>query len=175
WQGDTLSEDLDLSYRAQLKGWRMGYLPQVTAPAELPISIVSFKRQQMRWSKGSFQVLRKLGPDLIRARLPLMSKVQGLLQLGGFLPFPLMFISIILSLPMILFHGYAHINWGWLGLIGFGLDVFIGQIALHKDWPRRLIYFPVLFMIGIGLTLNNTVAAWEAFFGRNNEFIRTPK
>jgi len=175
WQGDTLAEDLDLSYRAQLKGWRMSYLPQVTAPAELPVSILAFKRQQARWATGSFQVLRKLGPDLLQARLPLMSKIQGLFQLAGYLPFPLMFISMIGSLPMVLLHQHAPLNWGWLSLISLGLDILLGQVLLYKDWPKRLLSFPVLFMVGIGLTLTNTVATWEAFFGRNHKFIRTPK
>src|SRR4029079_15092130 len=70
WQGDTLAEDLDLSYRAQLRGWRLAYRPEVTAPAELPTSILAFKRQQFRWSKGSFQALRQLGPKVSRRNIP---------------------------------------------------------------------------------------------------------
>ncbi len=178
WQGDTLAEDLDLSYRVQLKGWRMTYLRDVAAPAELPNSILAFKRQQSRWSKGSFQVALKLVPQLLRARMPLFRKLQGWLHLTGYLPHPLMVLTVLLSLPIVLWqHGQMPIHMGIIGVASFGPPAvgILGQLILRPDWRRRLVYYPLLVLLGIGLSFNNTVAACEAFFGRTSEFKRTPK
>ncbi len=180
WQGDTLAEDLDLSYRAQLRGWRLTYLPDVAAPAELPTTVMAFKRQQFRWSKGSFQVLRKLGWGLVTSsRVSPFHKFEGLLHLAGYLPHPLMVLTLLLSLPIVLWQpGASPARLGVLGLAGFGppLLVALGQVLLlRKDWPLRLLYYPVLVLLGIGLACGNTRAAWEAFFGQSSVFLRTPK
>lgn len=179
WQGDTLAEDLDLSYRAQLRGWRLAYRADVAAPAELPTSVMAFKGQQFRWAKGSFQVMRKLGWRLLAApRISPFHKLQGLLHLLGYLPHPLMVATLLLSLPLVLWNnGASPARWSVLGLAGFGppLLVVLGQLALRKDWPRRLLYYPVLVLLGIGLACANTRALWEAFAGQPSAFMRTPK
>jgi hypothetical protein len=178
WQGDTLAEDLDLSYRAQLAGWRMTYLPEVAAPAELPTTVMAFKRQQFRWAKGSFQVMRKLGGRLLTGRVSAFQKFEGLLHLMGYLPHPLMVITLLLSLPLVLWNqGESPARLSVLGLAGLGppLLVVLGQLLLRPDWPRRLAYYPVLVLLGIGLACGNTRAAWEAFAAQDSVFLRTPK
>ena len=178
WQGDTLAEDLDLSYRAQLRGWRLVYRPEVASPAELPTSILAFKRQQFRWAKGSFQVLRKLGPQVFDTDMPMFRKAEGLIHLAAYVAHSLLLVSLLLSLPVVLIdHGQTPMRWGlaWLAGLGPPLVGIVAQISLRKDWPRRLMYYPVLVLIGIGLAVTNTHATWEAFTGKSNEFLRTPK
>lgn len=179
WQGDTLAEDLDLSYRAQLAGWRFGYTPDVPAPAELPTTINSFKRQQFRWAKGSIQVLRKIGWQLLTARgVSPWRKFEGFLHLSGYVPHALMIVSLLLSLPIVLLqHGQTPLRWGIMGLAGFGpiLLGIVAQMALRKDWPRRVARYPALLLVGIGLALTNTHAIVQALLGTPSEFMRTPK
>jgi cellulose synthase/poly-beta-1,6-N-acetylglucosamine synthase-like glycosyltransferase len=177
WQGDTLAEDLDLSYRAQLNGWRLDYLPDVAVPAELPASLAALKRQQFRWATGSFQVLRKLGPRLWRAHMPLWRKALGFLHLAGYIVQPLMLAVLLLSLPVVLLHGRTPVSLGVLGLAGLGppLVGLWGQVAFRRGWPQRMRYYPVLLSLGIGLALTSTRALWAAFFGRRHAFLRTPK
>ncbi len=178
WEADTLAEDLDLSYRVQLRGWHMDYLPHVTAPAELPTTIMALKRQQFRWAKGSFQVLRKMAPRLLTARISVFRKLQGLLHLSGYLPHTLMVVALLLSLPVVLMlHGRTPMQWRLLGLasIGPALVSVLGQALLRPDWPRRLVYYPALVLVGIGLALNNTYATLSAFTGQGSSFQRTPK
>jgi cellulose synthase/poly-beta-1,6-N-acetylglucosamine synthase-like glycosyltransferase len=177
WQGDTLAEDLDLSYRAQLKGWRLDYRADIAVPAELPPSIMALKRQQFRWAKGSFQVLRKLGRQLLTARMSPLRKGLGLLHVAGFFVHPLMLLTLVTSLPVVLVRGVTPLNLGWLGLAGLAplLVGLWGQFRLRRDWPRRMLYYPALIFICIGLALTNTHAMWEAFFGRSHDFARTPK
>jgi hypothetical protein len=178
WEGDTLAEDLDLSYRAQFRGWRFDYVPHVTAPAELPSSLQAFKRQQFRWAKGSFQVLRKLGGSLLRAPVAPLRKLEGLLHLSGYLPHALMIVSVLLCLPVVLLqHGRLPMRWDVIGLAGFGPIVLglVAQVALRRDWPRRVLYYPLLILVGIGLSLTSARAAWQAFRGQPSEFVRTPK
>jgi cellulose synthase/poly-beta-1,6-N-acetylglucosamine synthase-like glycosyltransferase len=177
WQGDTLAEDLDLSYRAQLRGWQLEYAPEAAAPAELPAAIVALKRQQFRWAAGSFQVLRKVGAQLLTARMPRWRRLQGFLHLAGYLAQPLMLLALILSLPVVLARDPLPPQLGWLGWAGLGplLYSLWGQITLRRDWLRRWLHYPALMMIGIGLSLTATHALWAACFGRGHEFKRTPK
>ncbi|MBL8055597.1 MAG: glycosyltransferase, partial [Anaerolineales bacterium] len=178
WQGDTLAEDLDLSYRAQLSGWRLAYRLDVAAPAELPAGLLAIKRQQFRWAKGSFRVLRKLGGALLRSAQPVHRKLLGLLHLAGYLPHPLVVLSLLLSLPVVLLHGWTPLRWelfGWLGLVSPALALW-GQVRLRPAAPfRRLWAYPVLMVGLIGLALSNTVACAEALAGRTSVFMRTPK
>ena len=191
WSGDTLSEDLDLSYRAQLAGWDCLYLPDVSAPAELPPQLAAFKRQQFRWAKGSIQCLRKLWkvicqggrPALAAApaprRLTLVQRVAALVHLSSYLAHPLMLILLLCSLPLFLYPRAAHLPMAmaYLGLASLGppLVYALAQHALYPDWLRRLLYFPVLALLGTGIALNNTRAVIEAFSGRSGPFARTPK
>ncbi len=177
WQHDTLVEDMDLSYRAQLKGWRIKYRLDVVVPGELPASIIALKQQQYRWAKGATQVLRKLGLKLLFSRAPLVHKLQGLLHLSGYLPHPLIVVSLLLSLPVVLLHGQTPIYWGVLGVAALAppLEVFWGQLRLRHDWRMSWLYYPALFLVGLGLAVTDTRAIWDAFFGRSNVFVRTPK
>jgi cellulose synthase/poly-beta-1,6-N-acetylglucosamine synthase-like glycosyltransferase len=178
WQGDTLAEDLDLSYRAQLRGWRLVYLPEVASPAELPTTMLAFKRQQFRWAKGSVQVLRKLNSQLFNSRISLFRKVQGYIHLSGYLGHSLVVVSLLLSLPVVLLHhGQSPMRWEVLQLAGFGPPAMAiaAQLFLRKDWYKRLPYYPLWILIGCGLALTNLVAIWDAFLGTRNVFERTPK
>jgi cellulose synthase/poly-beta-1,6-N-acetylglucosamine synthase-like glycosyltransferase len=177
WQHDTLVEDMDLSYRAQLKGWKIKYRLDVVVPGELPASIIALKQQQYRWAKGATQVLRKLSWSLVTSRKPLLHKLQGFLHLSGYLPHPLMVASLLLSLPVVYLHGQTPISWGVLGLAALAppLEVIWGQSRLRHDWHMSWLYYPALFLVGIGVAVTDTRAIWDAFFGRTNVFVRTPK
>jgi cellulose synthase/poly-beta-1,6-N-acetylglucosamine synthase-like glycosyltransferase len=177
WQYDTLVEDMDLSYRAQLKDWRIKYRSDVVVPGELPVSIITFKQQQYRWAKGAAQVVRKLGGQVIFSRKPLLHKLQCLLHLSGYLPHPFIVFSLVLSLPVVLLYGQTPIHWGVLGLATLAppLAVLWGQLCLRHERYGSWLYYPALFLICIGLAVTDTRAIWDAFFGRTNVFVRTPK
>lgn len=184
WGFDTLTEDLDLSYRAQLRGWKLLYLPDLVCPAELPVEIHAFKSQQHRWAKGSIQTALKLVPSLLRAPLPPLTKYQAVLHLTHYLVHPLMLTVALLSIPLLLLQRFFP-SLGWLlaaavllSLATFGPSslYFYSQRKLHpNEWPRRLRAMPFLMLFGTGIAVSNTKAVLEAVFGRRNEFIRTPK
>ncbi len=177
WQSDTLVEDMDLSYRAQLKGWQLKYRLDVVVPGELPASIMALKQQQYRWAKGATQVLRKLAGPLVLSSKPLFHKFQGLLHLSGYMPHPLIVFTLLLSLPVVLLHGHTPVHIGVLGVAAIGppLAVLWGQLRLRHDWHMSWLFYPALFLVGIGLAVTDTRAIWDAFFGRTNVFVRTPK
>jgi cellulose synthase/poly-beta-1,6-N-acetylglucosamine synthase-like glycosyltransferase len=208
WSGDTISEDLDLSYRAQLAGWDCLYLPAVSTPAELPPQLAAFKRQQFRWAKGSIQCLRKLGRSILDNsrrlesapdernqpswsqpaqlsprpepnRLSAIQKVAALVHLSSYLAHPLMLVLLLSSLPLFLSPRDAHLPMAmaYLGVASIGppLVYALAQRALYPDWRRRLLYLPVLVLLGTGIALNNTRAVFEALRGKGGPFIRTPK
>lgn len=178
WQSDTLTEDLDLSYRAQMRGWRLGYLPDVVVPGELPALVEAFKRQQFRWAKGSFQTVRKLVPELLRARLPWRVRLMGLVHITGYLVHPLMLLTLLLILPLGLYDSHFLRMFPWGGLAAFGPPLMY-LCARSETAPRlrdRLSLLPLLILIGFGLSLNNTVAVLQGLFGRDRgTFARTPK
>ncbi|MGD9001475.1 MAG: glycosyltransferase, partial [Anaerolineae bacterium] len=178
WDADTLSEDLDLSYRAQLAGWETLYLPQIDAPAELPPQIAAFKRQQARWAQGSVQALRKLAGRIVRSRrLSVVQKGMALLHLSGYLAHALMVLLLLVTLPLLLL-GVAPPAPGNLGLLmGLGppLVYVISQQQLYSDWGRRLLSFPLLILVGIGTAWNNTLAVWRGLTRWGGTFARTPK
>jgi len=179
WQDDTLCEDLDLSYRAQLQGWEFLYLPAVVAPAELPPQINAFKRQQFRWAKGSTQTALKLGGALLRTSdVPWYKRLQGLIHLTGYLVHPLMVILLLLTLPFLLTHSSVGGYVGFLSLVSFcpPLLYAVSQWALYRaEFPKRFSAFPLLVLLGTGVAWNNSRAVWEAFTGRKSQFMRTPK
>lgn len=177
WQGDTLSEDMDLSYRAQLKGWECLYLPHVVAPAEIPPQIHAFKRQQYRWAKGSIQCALKLGPTLLTGSVPLFKRLQGLIHLTNYLVHPLMTLLLLLSLPLLLLGRPFNLHLTFISLASLGPPALylIAQRALYPDWRRRFARFPFLVLVGTGIALNNTKAIWEAVIGKGSDFGRTPK
>jgi cellulose synthase/poly-beta-1,6-N-acetylglucosamine synthase-like glycosyltransferase len=178
WRATTLTEDLDLSYRAQLAGWRFLYVPDVVVPAQLPPQMAAYKRQQARWAQGSTQTLVTMLRPLWQARLTLVQKFMALLHLGQYLPHPLMLALVLLTPPMILLRGLHNLPLGPLGLAGLGppLILVISQKALYRDWQHRLLVFPVLMALGIGMTWNNTRAVMRGLISRRAvEFERTPK
>lgn len=178
WSHATVSEDLDISYRAQMRGWRLVYLPEVAVPAELPPQVAAYKRQQFRWAKGTTQNLLRHLPALWRCgRLSLMQKVMGTLHLGQYLPQPLIVLLTLLT-PVLLVDGVLQrLPLAALGITGLAAPIMyvISQQALYPDWPARLLAFPVLLAIGSGVSVNNTVGVIEAFLGRPSVFQRTPK
>jgi len=177
WQGDTLSEDLDLSYRAQLASWESLYLPDVVSPAEIPPQINAFKRQQFRWAKGSVQCLLKHWRTLVRAPQPAFVRLQGLIHLSNYLIHPLMLILLLLTLPLLLGPRMMGLPLFYLGLGSLGPPLLfaLSQWDTYPDWRRRLAYFPFLVLLGTGIALNNALAVGEALARRPNLFQRTPK
>ncbi|GAB4534514.1 MAG: glycosyltransferase family 2 protein [Anaerolineae bacterium] len=178
WQADTISEDMDLSYRAQLRGWQCLFLPEVSAPAEVPPQLAAFKRQQFRWAKGSIQCFKKLGWSVATARLPVLVRWQGLVHLSTYLLHPLMLILLLVSLPLMLTSGRLHGALGLLSLVSAGppLMFAVSQRTLYpRDWLKRYAFMPGLMLLGSGLALSNSRAVVEALLGVNNVFKRTPK
>lgn len=180
WQGDTITEDLDLSYRAQMHGWQFGYLPEVGVPADVPNSIMALKNQQFRWAKGSFQVLRKLSRQIITSRASWWHKLQAFLHLSGYICHPLLIVVLLFTLPVVLLGGYTPVPMYMLGLGGLvGLIPMLGgifsQIVLGRNWSRHMLYIPLMMLMGIGMAASNTYALWDSFFGKHHEFVRTPK
>ncbi len=179
WQPDTLCEDLDLSYRAQLAGWECLYLSSVDAPAEVPPQIAAFKRQQSRWAQGSVQTLRKLAGPIIRSRqFGWGQKVMALVHLSSYLAHALVVLLLLISLPMLLLPDSVQLPLGGLGLMFLGppLVYAISQHQLYPDWGRRLLRaFPLLALIGIGIAWCNAQAAWRGLTRWGGTFARTPK
>jgi cellulose synthase/poly-beta-1,6-N-acetylglucosamine synthase-like glycosyltransferase len=178
WQADTVSEDMDLSYRAQLRGWECLFLPDVGTPSEVPPQLAAFKRQQFRWAKGSIQCLKKLGWSVATARLPLVVRWQALVHLSTYLIHPLMVMLLLISLPLMLLSFRLHGALGLLSLVSLGppLMFVISQRSLYpRHWLRRYAFMPGLMWLGTGVALNNTRAIVEALLGVNNVFKRTPK
>ena len=183
WSADTLTEDLDLSYRAQLAGWRTHYLAELEVPGELPASLGAFKSQQFRWAKGSIQSARKLLPRILCSGAPVWTKIQAALHLTHYAIHPLMLVVALLAWPVMM-HFPLNLHPGWLPIVIAALAVVVlapnvtylaSQRALHRDWPWRLRWLPVLTGLGVGLTINNTHGVLEALFGKTGEFVRTPK
>jgi len=178
WQADTLCEDLDLSYRAQITGWRLAYLPDVEEPAELPPQILAFKRQQTRWAQGAVQCLRKLAGPLLRSpHLSIPQKLMGLLHLSGYVAYPLMVLLLLLA-PFLSLH--PGVMWDPLRLLapvclGPLLVYVTSQWALYPDWKRRLRALPLLVLVGTGVAWSNTLGVWRGLRGWGGEMERTPK
>ncbi len=183
WQHDTLTEDLDLSYRAQLKGWRFVFLPDLVAPAELPVEMNAFKSQQHRWAKGSIQTCRKLLPRILASDAPFVVKKEAFFHLTANFNYLLMVALSILMFPSMV----IRYSMGWSEMILIDVPLFMAatfsvgnfyvvcQRELYKDWVTRLKYLPFLMAVGIGLAVNNTKAVVEALMDHQSEFARTPK
>lgn len=183
WTHDTLTEDLDLSYRAQLRGWRILYLPEVVCPAELPVLISGFKSQQRRWAKGSIQTAMKLLPTVLRAPLSLWTKYQAFIHLTYYMIHPLMLTVVLLSAPLF---GLKDLAPSAATLVGvsllFGLAAFgpasmilYAQRILEPAWWRRAWRLPTIMVIGVGVAWSTSLAVLGAFWGQDHEFVRTPK
>jgi len=178
WQSDTLCEDLDLSYRAQLAGWECLYLPAVDAPAEVPPQIAAFKQQQSRWAQGSMQALRKLAASILHdRRLRWTQKGMALVHMSSYLAHALMVVLLLISLPLLLVPDSEVFALSGLGLMCLGppLVYAIAQRQLYPNWRQRLRALPLLILIGIGIAWCNTQAVWRGLTRWGGTFARTPK
>jgi cellulose synthase/poly-beta-1,6-N-acetylglucosamine synthase-like glycosyltransferase len=183
WSSDTLTEDLDLSYRAQLAGWEFVYLVDLVSPGELPVDVNSFKSQQHRWSKGAIQTGRKLLLEIFRSRFPLKVKIESFFHLTNNVSYPLV---VALSLFVFPAMEIRH-RLGWTRLIWLDFPLFLvstasvllfylfSQKEIDGEWRSKIRYLPMLLSLGIGLAVNNAHAVLAAFLGDDMEFRRTPK
>lgn len=184
WQHDTLTEDSDLSYRAQLKGWKFVYLPAVDCPSELPVQMHGFQVQQSRWAKGLTQVARKLLPTILKADLPWRVKLEAIAHLTPNISYPLMLVMSALMLPVMIVRFYM----GWEQMLYLDLPLIIASFwsisafyvianreLYPKTWKRSILLLPALIACGVALTVSNTRAVLEALFGIQTSFVRTPK
>lgn len=179
WQSDTLTEDLDLSYRAQLNGWKIGYLPDVVVPGELPSQVEAFKKQQFRWAKGSFQVVRKTLPQVLRRRdLPWQVKLMAMLHLTGYLVHPLMLLMLLLTPPVGILAPIVFRIFPLTFLAGFGPPLMY-LVSSGEGSPRfvdRLKLIPLMTITGFGISLSTTIAVLQGLTGTGTgHFVRTPK
>ena len=184
WQHETLTEDSDLSYRAQLNGWRFVYVPAVDCPSELPIETYGFQVQQARWAKGLTQVAKKLLPRIFRAKLPLRVKIEAFMHLTPNISYPLMIIVSMLMLPVMIVRFYM----GIFQMVTIDLPLIIAsfwsisafylyaQRELYpKSWWKAIAFLPMLMAAGVALTISNSKGVLEALFGVQSSFARTPK
>jgi cellulose synthase/poly-beta-1,6-N-acetylglucosamine synthase-like glycosyltransferase len=179
WQWDTLTEDLDLSYRAQMRGWKIDYLPDVVVPAELPSQVEAFKNQQFRWAKGSFQVVRKILPRIFdSSRLPWHVRFLAVLHLTGYGVHPLMLAILILTLPVGLLAPATFQLFPLSLIAGLGPPLLYLTAKAPHTPPllERLKLLPLLTITGFGLCLSTSIAVLEGLFGKGHAvFVRTPK
>ncbi|MFL6530921.1 MAG: cellulose synthase family protein [Chthoniobacterales bacterium] len=183
WQHDTLTEDLDLSYRAQLAGWKFIFLPDVITPAELPVDMNGFKSQQHRWTKGSIQTCKKLLPTIWRSKLALPLKIEATAHLTSNFAYLLLACLCVLLHPSI-----GGPQTGWMRMFLVDVPIFLtaslsvgvfyicAQRELHpQTWMKEILFLPALLALGVGLSLNNARAVLEAVFNQESDFARTPK
>ena len=184
WQHDTLTEDSDLSYRAQLKGWRFVYLPGLDCPSELPVEMHGFQVQQSRWAKGLTQCAKKLLPAILRSDAPRRVKIEAFLHLTPNLSYPLMIVVSALMLPVMIVRFYMgpfqmlFLDLPLIAASFWSISLFyvVAQRELYpKTWKRSILLLPMLMAIGVALTIINTRAVLEALFGIQTSFVRTPK
>ena len=192
WSADTLTEDLDLSYRAQMRGWKFKFLQDTVCPAELPAEIGGVKSQQFRWTKGAIETAKKILPQVWRSTMPLRTKLQSTIHLTNNLVFPFILVVSLLNVPLVLLknlplilptnagaHDYSlYFDASSIFLLAFFGSFWMyltSQKELYSDWRRRMLYFPILMAGSMGLAVNNTRAIMQGLFNRKSEFQRTPK
>jgi cellulose synthase/poly-beta-1,6-N-acetylglucosamine synthase-like glycosyltransferase len=183
WQADTLTEDLDLSYRAQLKGWKLRFLADVVCPAEVPVTINAFKSQQYRWAKGSIQTAKKNLGNLFKSDISFLVKIQAFLHLTHYMVHPMMLLVVLTSIPMLysqwFFDSLAYpimiFTLLCLATCGPSSMYLFSQKIFYRDWKSRIKFLPFLMCLGTGIAVNNTKAVLEAFFNIKSGFVRTPK
>ncbi len=184
WEHDTLTEDTDLSYRAQLRGWKFLYLPEIECVSELPVEMNAFKAQQARWAKGLIQVAKKILPRVFRSDQPLHIKAEAFFHLTANISYPLMIVLSTMLLPAMIVRFYQ----GWFQMVVIDLPLFlastcsissfylVAQKTIHpKTWKRTFLYLPFVMALGIGIAVRNALAVLEALAGKQSEFARTPK
>ncbi|RKF05288.1 cellulose synthase/poly-beta-1,6-N-acetylglucosamine synthase-like glycosyltransferase [Tenacibaculum lutimaris] len=188
WEGDTLTEDLDLSYRAQLKNWKFKYLENVVTPAELPVVISAARSQQFRWNKGGAENFQKMLKRILTSKnIPLKTKIHGTLHLLNSSMFTCIFLVAILSIPMLYIKNeYAHLKIYFLVMSFFIISTLIFFICywfMYKrtygggalNFIKYIGAFFAFFSIAMGFSLHNTIAVLEGHLGKKSEFVRTPK
>ena len=183
WHADTLAEDLDLSYRAQLKGWKFVFLNDVTSPAELPADINALKTQQFRWTKGAVETAKKLLPAVWKSDMPFKVKMECTVHLTSNIVFPFIIMVAMLNVPLVIIKNnvagydayFTLMSVFVLASISTFLFYLYAQKAIHLDWQRRLMLFPVFMAGSMGFAVNNSKAVFEALTGKKSEFKRTPK
>ena len=184
WEHDTLTEDTDLSYRAQLKGWKFLYLPQIECTSELPVEMNGFKAQQARWAKGLMQTAKKILPRVLKSGAPWHVKAEAFFHLTANISYPLMVFFSAMLLPAMIVRSYQ----GWFQMLFIDLPLFlastcsvssfylVAQKELRpKNWWRTFLYMPFVMAVGIGISVRNAKAVLEAILGKKSEFVRTPK
>jgi len=184
WEQDTLTEDTDLSYRAQLRGWHFLYLPDVECPSELPVDMNAFTTQQARWAKGLIQTARKILPRMARAPVPLRVKVEAFYHLTASISYPLMVTLSLVLLPAMVVRFYP----GWWQVLWVDAPLFFAATCSvssfylfsqrelsPRTWKKTVFLLPILMAVGIGVALRNTRAVLEALWGHQSPFVRTPK
>ncbi len=184
WQHDTLTEDTDLSYRAQMVGWKFKYLQDVECPAELPIEMTAFKTQQARWAKGLIQTGKKILPRVMKSDQPWHTKLEAWYHLTANISYPLMIILSVLLMPAMIIRSWQ----GLLQMLLIDLPLFMASTMsvssfylvsqkelFPKKWYKTFLFLPFLMALGVGLTITNTKAVMEALFGVQSAFARTPK
>lgn len=184
WQHDTLTEDSDLSYRAQLKGWRFAYAPDVECPSELPVETYGFQVQQSRWAKGLTQVAIKLLRQILRADVPFRVKLEAFCHLTPNISYPLMIVVSALMLPVMIVRFYM----GWFEILTIDMPLIIASFwsiwlfyviaqreIYPKTWKRSILFLPALMAAGVALTIINAKAVLEALVGYQTAFARTAK
>ncbi len=187
WQHDTLTEDMDLSYRAQMAGWRIVFLSDETSPAELPPEIAAFKQQQHRWAKGHAQTAVKILPRLFRSQLPFKVKMEALFHLSAGAAYPLAVLLSLLVFPTFYFGGPSILSpqspvlWVTLMclfavlMLSAGTFYVVAQREIKQHWGRCILLVPLLMAVGTGISLGNALAVLEGLLGHQSEFVRTPK
>lgn len=187
WEADTLTEDLDLSYRAQLKGWHIVYLQNVGSPAELPSEMHGLKSQQFRWMKGGAENARKLIPAILRSEIPTYKKMHAVSHLLSGSVFLFIFILAVLSVPILFFMNTISTNkpiyWIFLsGIISASCVYFVGNkdttwigLPLYRKVLNFILLFPVFLSLSMGLSLHNSIAIIQGYRGCKSSFVRTPK
>jgi cellulose synthase/poly-beta-1,6-N-acetylglucosamine synthase-like glycosyltransferase len=184
WQADTLTEDADISYRAQLRGWKFLYLPEIECPSELPGDMNAFKVQQTRWAKGLVQTAKKILPRVLRSDASLHVKIEAFFHLSANVCYPFMVLLSLLVLPATV----VRFHQSWFLKLFIDLTLFTAtscsisafylssQRALYpRTWTRSILYLPLTVAVGIGLSIRNAKAAVEAMLGLRSGFVRTPK
>ena len=183
WEHDTLTEDMDLSYRAQLAGWQPYFVRTLVVPAELPDDINAFKSQQFRWAKGSVQTAIKLLPRVLRSDFPLSAKVGAVLHMGHYFNNVFLVVLSLLTLPVLLLIDASMLWQVYTGIILLAFTAMVAPSVMYavsqysiyeKPW-RRLRVLPYLTLLGMGLGVSNSRAVWQAVSGKQSPFVRTPK
>jgi cellulose synthase/poly-beta-1,6-N-acetylglucosamine synthase-like glycosyltransferase len=178
WQGDTLTEDIDLSFRTEMAGWKYVYAPDIVVMSELPAQIDAFKKQQVRWVKGNMQVARKLIGKLIRADIPLGAKIMGIVHLNMlFIPYAATLLTVVLTFPITILCPKFLTLFGWTAL-GFLGSIFLYSLAKTEFNPsffKRILSLPCLTLLGIGISVNCSWAILSGLSSQSGVFERTPK